>query len=234
MVIATPVNGQLLKYNGTSWVNSTIAVSVSTDTVPSLGGNLDLATHNIFGTGEINISGSISATSFTGAVNTGIVTAGTPTVDGQLRVTTHTSSPYLNLTGLTSGSNPSWIDMAVSRGTHAAPTSTQAGDQLGGLILKGYATTDYARAVALAGLADGAPVSGKVPGKFAVVTTNATGTGDNYLTFDSYGVMNAPVVKLSGYATGSLPSGPEEGWMVFDNTTKEFKGWNGTAWVVLG
>jgi len=53
-------------------------------------------------------------------------------------------------------------------------------------------------------------------------------------TFNTAGVFNAPVFKATGYATGSLPSSPEEGWVVFDSTTKEFKGYNGTSWVVLG
>lgn len=53
-------------------------------------------------------------------------------------------------------------------------------------------------------------------------------------TFSTAGVFTAPVFKATGYATGSLPTSPEEGWIVFDSTTKEFKGWNGTSWAVLG
>ena len=42
---------------------------VSSDTTPQLGGNLDLNSSNITGTGDINITGSVTATSFSGTLN---------------------------------------------------------------------------------------------------------------------------------------------------------------------
>jgi hypothetical protein len=58
--------------------------------------------------------------------------------------------------------------------------------------------------------------------------------GFKVFRFDEKGVFTAPILKATGYATGSLPTSPDEGWIVFDNTTKEFKGWNGSSWAVLG
>lgn len=59
------------------------------DTSPQLGGNLDLSTYSITGTGSINISGIITATEFIGnltghadAVINGVYTVGNQTIDG--------------------------------------------------------------------------------------------------------------------------------------------------------
>lgn len=50
--------------------------------------------------------------------------------------------------------------------------------------------------------------------------------------FSGSGVFEAPIIKAGG--ADSLPQNPEEGWIVFDKTSKQFKGWNGTAWITLG
>jgi len=67
-----------------------------------------------------------------------------------------------------------------------------------------------------------------------------TGDGVNTITdtaptsLTSQGIFNAPVIKLSSYTDTEFPTSPEEGWMIFDTTNKEFKGYNGTTWVTLG
>lgn len=53
-------------------------------------------------------------------------------------------------------------------------------------------------------------------------------------TLDVDGVFTSPVIKTGSYATVDLPTNPTAGSIVFDSTSNEFKGWNGTAWVVLG
>ena len=50
---------------------------------------------------------------------------------------------------------------------------------------------------------------------------------------DDTNTVNVPALELDGYATGSLPA-VAEGTIVFDSDTKQFKGFNGTSWVVLG
>lgn len=51
---------------------------------------------------------------------------------------------------------------------------------------------------------------------------------------DSGGMRVTGFMKVGGYATGSLPSPAEAGMIVLDTDTSQFKGYNGTAWVVLG
>ena len=55
-------------YNGTSWTAISPGIAnVVEDTTPQLGGNLDLNSNNIDGTGNINITGSLTGTTFSGS-----------------------------------------------------------------------------------------------------------------------------------------------------------------------
>lgn len=140
--------------------------------------------------------------------------------------------------GLTDGNFTSGIESKISRGTVETPLSLLAGD--GTLLISGdgYNGTDYVPTGILGMFVDPdwngtLGTSGEIPGSFGAIVLDITG-GLQLLSFNSRGVLNAPIIKTTGYATVGLPSNPEEGFMVFDSTTKEFKGWNGTAWVVLG
>jgi hypothetical protein len=62
------------------------------------------------------------------------------------------------------------------------------------------------------------------------ISTNAT----ERVRVDTGGLRVVGFMKVGGFATGSLPSPPEAGMIVLDTTTNEFKGYNGSAWVVLG
>lgn len=71
------------------------------DLTPQLGGNLDLNTHNITGTGSVNITGTITST---GALNTG---AGSITTTGTASATTITASGNITATGTVAGATVS-------------------------------------------------------------------------------------------------------------------------------
>jgi len=58
---AAATSGQFLKYNGTNWVPDTVSTDLVADTTPQLGGNLDLNSSSITGTGNINITGSVTS-----------------------------------------------------------------------------------------------------------------------------------------------------------------------------
>ena len=73
----TTVKTDVLKLFGSDTTSSTpAAVNIVEDTTPQLGGNLDLNSNDITGTGNINITGNITGTSFSGngAAITGIST----------------------------------------------------------------------------------------------------------------------------------------------------------------
>ena len=59
-------NGKVLKYNSTSTNWEVGDADVIADTTPQLGGNLDLNSKDITGTGNINITGDVTATNFIG------------------------------------------------------------------------------------------------------------------------------------------------------------------------
>ena len=86
--------------DGTNLTN--VGVDVADDTTPQLGGDLDLNSNNITGTGNIDITGIITATSFTGNLT------GTATTATNVAVTTSISDtnfkvPFLNTSGNTDG-----------------------------------------------------------------------------------------------------------------------------------
>ena len=59
---SSATSGQFLKYNGTNWVGDSLPSSdLVNDTTPQLGGNLDLNSSDITGTGNVNITGSVTA-----------------------------------------------------------------------------------------------------------------------------------------------------------------------------
>lgn len=58
VAISTPSNGQLLKYNGTAWINSTVTTGINNlveDTTPQLGGDLDVNAYKLVSTSNGNI-----------------------------------------------------------------------------------------------------------------------------------------------------------------------------------
>ena len=65
-------------WNGTSWTSSQEA-NISVDTTPQLGGDLDINGNDITGTGNINITGIVTAT---GGFNIGIQSAGVNVTTG--------------------------------------------------------------------------------------------------------------------------------------------------------
>ena len=65
------VGGTTYTWDGTAWVTGSVSSTtfeLVQDTTPQLGGDLDLNNKDITGTGDINITGIITATSFGGTV----------------------------------------------------------------------------------------------------------------------------------------------------------------------
>jgi Major tropism determinant N-terminal domain len=150
------------------------------------------------------------------------------------------SQPGISATGVTNGAQTSSL-MAFygSRGTVTSPTTLNNNDPYSGLIFLGHNGSDHVEGAAMFAQVDGVPNSANpsIPGKFVITVANGTDsifTNNKQMIFSSNGVLSVPIIKPASYATGSLPTSPQEGWIVFDSTTKEWKGWNGTLWQVLG
>jgi hypothetical protein len=229
--------------------------SVEADTSPTLGGNLDANGYDITGADAVGLTGILTAGKITISAD-GVFTtsnlqpAGIGRSDAPLYIGTNAAPTTLVLksdenfgvfTGLTDGTNNAGITFRISRGTLAVPTIITPGDGIVFFEGSSYNGTEYAFNGAF-GLTtdptwDGTPgTNGEVPGQFGAIVLDEFGTLQT-LSFNSKGVLNAPVFKATGYATGNLPDTAAvdaEGYIVFDSTTKQFKGWNGTIWVVLG
>ena len=144
-------------------------------------------------------------------------------------------SNFALCTGLTDGTNSTGIQNRISRGTLTAKEAVQPGDAIS--ITQSQAW-DGSNWVSMGGYGMFVDLTktvdpGSIAGSFGVALVTKASTVVSF-SFNSTGVLNAPILKATGYPTGSLPSSPEEGWIVFDSSTKQFKGWNGSSWAVLG
>ena len=243
--------------------NATGINNIVEDTTPQLGGDLDLNSNDISGTGTIDIIGFINATgdlsTSAGTISTADLTITNATItstvpkplgddrsDNMVTVGSDTNPNTLWMysdnnfgvfTGITDGTSNAGITFKISKGSLQVKTAMSSGDPVGFLDAQAYDGTGYVNVGAFGMFVDPTPgtvvTTGSAPGAFGAIVVDAIGSTHN-LIFNSAGVLNVPIFKATGYATGSEPASPEEGFMIFDSTTKQFKGWNGTAWVVLG
>jgi len=101
--------------DGANRINASVVLdggllNVVEDTTPQLGGDLDLNTNDITGTGDINITGTVTATSFSGPLTgnvTGNVSGTAATVTGaaQTAITSLGTLTSLAVTGAITGSS---------------------------------------------------------------------------------------------------------------------------------
>ena len=202
-------------------------------TISSSGGLVNIPAGSTIGGVAISTATQVSLGdySFSGpTINIGTSTAS---------LTSSNSEPFeiKTLTTGASGGIP-FFGIKASKGTVAVPTTTAASDKLGGFNIQGYAVNAFKSAATFfAEWESTATLSDDNPGsKLSIITGNNAG-GVNLLTYDSKGVLSAPIFKATSYATGSLPTSPVAGWIVYDSTTNEFKGYRGggsAGWVVLG
>ncbi len=191
----------------------------------------------------LSIAGSSGITGSPPVVSTTNVATNLMVFDGvALEILTNSGAVEAGLavTGITSGvATTSLVGLYGSRGTTNSPVTVNNGDAYSGFIFGAHNGSGYVPGAAMFALCDGVPNSANpsVPGKYVITVANGTDdifTVNKQASFSSNGVFEAPIFKPGAYATGSLPSSPAEGWIVFDSTTKEWKGWNGTLWQVLG
>ncbi len=71
--------------NTVNWLDSSVSFDIVSDTTPQLGGDLDLNSSDITGTGNINITGTVTATTINGTIGN-VVEDTTPQLGGDLDV----------------------------------------------------------------------------------------------------------------------------------------------------
>lgn len=202
-------------------------------TISSSGGLVDLPLGSTVGGVDISTATQVSLGDYT--FTNSILDIGSATST----LTSSNSEPFeiKTLTTGTSGGIP-FFGIKSSKGTITAPTTTAASDKLGGFNIQGYAVDAFKSAATFfAEWESTATLSDDNPGSKLSIITGDNAGGVNMLTFNSRGILAAPIFKATSYATGDLPVNPEAGMIVYDSTTNEFKGYRGggsAGWVSLG
>ena len=184
--------------------------SVSSDTNPSLGGNLGLNSHNITGTGNINITGSgtfsttLSATTslsspiatFSTQLNVDNITSISPT---GVNVSGNVTTPLV-VTGIgTFGANSGQVYLPINaaKGSIASPTTTAPGEYLGGVVIQGYTGSAPGAGYKAAGLVAAgwdasATLTDANPKSTISLVCYGGGSTLRIANFNSQGVFTAP------------------------------------------
>jgi hypothetical protein len=219
---------------------------------PKLGSDLNLDTHGITGFGNIEVSGpvgtpalkmvgqrlisSLAVTNTATLRSDNMVAVGSFADPNTLWI--NSEKNFGVFTGITDGTTSTGLLFRNGRNALTLLQTLQPGDPMISIEAQGHDGTAFVPAGSIIFAADPDEVvtTGNVPSIAGFVTIDTTG-GPNFMTFNSKGVLTAPVIKATPYATGSLPTtagAASEGFIVFDTTTKQFKGWNGSTWVILG
>jgi hypothetical protein len=216
------INGVPLAIPGESSLTVDITGSVFGDDSTLL---ID-AVSNVISTGPIGINLSGNRITSTDTVSPLVVESN---FDGG-----GTAIQYKMVGGAGAVASPTFL-WSAAKGTNDTPTSHIAGDEITSWQIEGHADGNYKEAVSFGfAWSATADMTSSTPDSNLLIATRNNNDGFKVLSFNEKGVLNVPVFKATGYATGSLPTSPEEGWLVFDSTTKQFKGWNGSSWAVLG
>jgi hypothetical protein len=217
-------------------INATVALDgvgltdVVNDTSPQLGGNLDINSHNITGTGDISITGDITASTGTitadayGTVNAKKVYITDDVPGGDINagfVITSSQSPADGEDWFTFNSHHNLVEdfhallFKRTRGTSASPTALQADDFIFGLTFSGR-TTDgsTAAAASIASFVSGTPGAGILPGSLALATADATGVVGPKLIVGPDGQQTIFAPSLTaGVGSGQVDVSTVSTWM---------------------
>jgi hypothetical protein len=153
------------------------------------------------------------------------VSFGSDTIPTGVSIYQNLNEAFLNLYGTSADSDTSWITFNVSRGDNDTPTPVESEDFLSGLLFFGYDGVDYSRSVSVAASVDTGVIVDEsyVPGKLSVIVQSSRPgdtAGDNLtMSFDSKGILSAPVLKPQAFLTDSerdlTITSPEPGMIVY-------------------
>ena len=157
-------SGEVLTWNGLEWINSASTgglASVSDDTTPMLGGNLDLNGFIVNGEGSIDIATEIL------------------------------SGSTISITTANNTNTSSIISLSRSNGTLGTPAAVADADDLGGLSFSGHDGTGLQLSSYITASTSGSVTTGIVPSRLLFGTTDATGDLATRVTIDDFGGLNA-------------------------------------------
>ena len=200
----------------TTIIATGVALQVSADATPTLGGNLTLSGYNITGTGNIDTTGSITATSN--------ITGGKLILDKSLA-----DSGILIESNLGGASSTDWLTINThhddadaanayftrTRGTRISPFALTNGDSIFGFGFLGRTTGGLTVPASAINVEVAGPVSsGVLPGKIAFWTTTSTGNFTKKLSIGPDGLQTVVAPSLvAGAGAGQVDTGTISSWM---------------------
>jgi hypothetical protein len=212
-------------------------------------------TGNLAGNVIGDVKGSVFAEDSTVMVDatSGNITAGVLTVSTRLDVNNILGDSFLGLVVSADGTLPLtvsgigtlgvssgqvYFNINAAKGSLATPTTTAAGDVLGGISIQGLTATGYkAASLIAAGWEAGAVLSDTFPKSNLSLVAYGGGSTLRVATLDSQGVFTAPVLKPGVYADATARdaaiTAPAAGMMIFLTAGTKFQGYTGAAWVDL-
>lgn len=206
------LDGQVLKYNAetSSWLPADDLVGImglSEDLSPALGGNLDLNFANIVGNGNIDITGSLTIDEiFTSDFGIGI------------QVNSKIGNTFC---------------VNYYEGTRDNPMAIASGNVVGAISIKGYNGTIYAPAGSIFSTweSNSDPES-LYPSSTVNIAAGTNSENPVIATLNSAGTFSAPSLQTGVYTSNpeTRPSNPAKGMIIFNDTTGQFEGYNGTTW----
>jgi len=197
------------------------------DTSPSLGGNLDINSFDITGTGDITVVGNITATGGTitasayGNINAKTIALTDGVSANAGFVLTTDRSPDDGGDWFTLNSHHSvadtWhaIEFNRTRGTALAQTALQQDDFIFALKFTGKASNGTKAVVSSIGAyVAGTPSAGILPGSFAIATSDESGIVLPKLIIgpDGQQIITAPTL-VAGSNPGQVDTGTISSWM---------------------
>ena len=126
-----------------------------------------------------------------------------------------------------------------SRGTKAAPTAVQSGDQLGAYSVAAYNGSAYKAAAGIRFLASATPEANRIPTNIELY--NSASNGDQTVVLqiaqtDSVASFSGAIqlkVVADDTARSAAVTAPAAGMIIFNSTGTKFQGYTGAAWVDL-
>ena len=219
----------LNKINATVTLDGIGLTDIVADTSPQLGGDLDLNSNNITGSGDINITGNGTFGSLlvSGIFDNGVLTIENDAITSESSVLTFGASTtpiglvinssadidgcdFKSVTSASAGPN---IAFSAVRGSIVSPTVVTVGDTVGQIRFQGYQNTPVGFTQAnlvtinsvLAVAGDGASILPR--GKLQLLVANGPNPANAATAeFDKDGIFSAPVFKTTSNGTASSPS----------------------------
>jgi hypothetical protein len=210
------------KINATVTLDGVGIANVEADTTPALGGNLSLNSHDITGTGNIDIDGGIN---ITGVIKVPAIIASAFTND-------ETDINTLGVKFVTAAGND--VSANFHNGTNEVPTQIVPGDAVGTISIKGYNGTDYVFGGGVFAVWDGtANTSTLYPSSTIGLVAGNNSTEPVVATLNSSGTFSAPSLQTGVYVTTPSDTRPDgvKGMIIFNDTSGKFQGYDGFNWV---